>query len=441
VERQYGIALSALRGFAHSDLKSSVVFSAGLNPNLYSYTAQFQDFFPNSHGEFAKKIILKVSDYRSAMIQGKFLARKGLWVSEFRIESGINCGGHAFLKDGQLIGPVLDEFVTKRQELYDMLSDYYIKALSAAGYSMDFVPDKIRFTVQGGVGTNEEAEFLLNYYGMDAVGWGTPFLLVPEVVSIDDIHLGKLAEADGNDVQLSAASPLGIPFWNLKNSESELERIRRIQKGQPGSPCPKGYLAFNKEFEDKPLCTASSKYKKRKLAELESGSITESEKRIYKEDLLAKACLCGDLAGSAQIKTRDKKNAKPIICPGPNIVNFSVISSLKEMVDHILGRISLLKKPGRIHMFIREMQLFIDNFKTSLGRNPKALLDNAAEHIADFKQNISSGLKYYARLARHIAAEKKIDFLEALDNVRAEFNRMCEILDEITSPELNKNPA
>jgi hypothetical protein len=51
-----------------------------------------------------KKIIVKVSDYRSALIQGKFFAKKGLWVSEYRIESGLNCGGHAFATEGILTG-------------------------------------------------------------------------------------------------------------------------------------------------------------------------------------------------------------------------------------------------------------------------------------------------------------------------------------------------
>jgi len=102
----YSAAHAALRGFAESQLTSSVVFSAGLNPKLYSYCAQFDDFFPNENGVSKKKIILKVSDYRSALIQGKFFAKKGLWVDEFRVESGLNCGGHAFATDGYLLGPI-----------------------------------------------------------------------------------------------------------------------------------------------------------------------------------------------------------------------------------------------------------------------------------------------------------------------------------------------
>ena len=61
---EYNDAHAALRGFAQSKLKSSVVLSAGMNPRLYAYMSQFEDFYPNEDGNFNKKIILKVSDYR-----------------------------------------------------------------------------------------------------------------------------------------------------------------------------------------------------------------------------------------------------------------------------------------------------------------------------------------------------------------------------------------
>src|SRR5690606_3428196 len=39
-------ALSALRGFAKSDLQSAIILSAGMNPRLYSYLTEFEDFSP-----------------------------------------------------------------------------------------------------------------------------------------------------------------------------------------------------------------------------------------------------------------------------------------------------------------------------------------------------------------------------------------------------------
>ena len=67
---EYSDARSALRGYASTSLESSIIFSAGINQGLYSYMTEFQDFYRNASGKIKKKIILKVSDYRSALIQG-----------------------------------------------------------------------------------------------------------------------------------------------------------------------------------------------------------------------------------------------------------------------------------------------------------------------------------------------------------------------------------
>ena len=111
---EYSDALAALRGYAQSKLNSAIVFSAGINRRLYSYIEKFKDFYADATGTIKKRIILKVSDYRSSFVQGCFLAKKGLWVSEYRIESGLNCGGHAFVSDGYLLGPILEEFKKKK---------------------------------------------------------------------------------------------------------------------------------------------------------------------------------------------------------------------------------------------------------------------------------------------------------------------------------------
>ncbi|MBK6937584.1 MAG: hypothetical protein IPH18_12370 [Chitinophagaceae bacterium] len=70
-------AVAALRGYIKSDLSnSSIVFSAGMNPRLFNYMEQCREFDINEEGSFTKKVVLKVSDYRSALIQGKYLAKK-----------------------------------------------------------------------------------------------------------------------------------------------------------------------------------------------------------------------------------------------------------------------------------------------------------------------------------------------------------------------------
>jgi hypothetical protein len=153
-------ALASLRGFANSDLNSSVILSAGMNPKLYSYLESFADFLPDAAGNLRKKVILKVSDFRSAFIQAKFLAKKGIWVSEFRVESGLNCGGHAFATDGFLIGPILEEFKSKKTEMVDELYQLYQSALTLKNITCATAPQQ-KLSVQGGIGTATENEFLL----------------------------------------------------------------------------------------------------------------------------------------------------------------------------------------------------------------------------------------------------------------------------------------
>ena len=185
---EYNDAHAALRGYAKSDLESSIIFSAGMNPRLYGYIADFDDFYPSEDGKIKKKIVLKVSDYRSAIIQGKFLAKKGLWVSEYRIESGLNCGGHAFATDGLLMGPILSEFRENRNNLVDETFDILINTLTKLNKKVPVQKLSIKITAQGGVGTSDEQDFLINHYNLDSVGWGTPFLLVPEVTTVDEKH-------------------------------------------------------------------------------------------------------------------------------------------------------------------------------------------------------------------------------------------------------------
>ena len=280
-------AVAALRGYAKSNLvNSSIVFSAGMNPRLYNYLGNCTEFDVNEDGGFTKKIIVKVSDYRSALIQGKYLAKKGIWVSEFRIESGLNCGGHAFATDGFLLGPILEEFKRNKQELIDSLFEIYNAALLKKKNKKFIYPPKLTISVQGGIGTYEEDDFLHRHYNIESTGWGTPFLLVPEATTVDDATLKLLCAAKEKDVVLSHNSPLGVRFHYLKGTSSHKEKLLRISHDKPGSPCTEKHLAFNTEFTKEPICTASRKYQKLKIAQLQSLNLPEP---VYEKQLVGSA--------------------------------------------------------------------------------------------------------------------------------------------------------
>ncbi|MCA9401321.1 MAG: hypothetical protein KC713_06815, partial [Candidatus Omnitrophica bacterium] len=394
---EYSDALAALRGYAKSTLHSAIVFSAGINRRLYSYVEKFDDFYADTSGYIKKKIILKVSDYRSAIIQGKFFAKKGIWVSEFRIESGLNCGGHAFASEGYLLGPILEEFKRKKDELVDALHSIYTSALKNKNRPIFNDPLPVDITVQGGVGTALEHNFLLNYYNVQSVGWGSPFLLVPQATNVDIPTLMKLSKAKEEDLYLSEISPLGVPFNNLRDNFSDLEKERRAQNNKPGSPCPKGHLVSNTEFTEKPICTASRQYQKLKVEQLEGQNLPRDEFNRAFEKVITKACICNDLGEAVLIKNHideGRKKRFSAICPGPNIAYFSKIASLQEMIGHIYGRLNLLNNQYRPNMMIKELHLYIEYFKKEVKGCYEDLTEKNKEYVNRFYTNMLDGIDY-----------------------------------------------
>ncbi len=425
-------ALAALKGYAKSELKnSSVVFSAGMNPRLYNYLEKFREFDAKGPGQFEKKIAIKVSDYRSALIQGKYLAKKGIWVSEFRVESGLNCGGHAFATDGYLMGPILEEFKMKRLELSSILFEIYNKALEAKSFTTFSQPHPIKISAQGGLGTYEECELLHNYYGIDSTGWGTPFLLVPEATTVDDPTLALLQNAKKPDLYLSKNSPLGVPFHYLKGTSSDIEKKKRIERRTPGSPCTEKHLVSNTEFTEEPICTASSKYQKLKINQLQSLNLSPEKYERELKIVLDKECLCVGLSNPAAIKYEQPflKNLNAVtICPGPNIAHFSKIVSLQEMTDHIYGRTNIITDKKRPHFFINELFIYINYLKEKLLDEADIMDSKREKYFISFYNQLMSGIKYYREIVQPCNGftEQDIeDFYNHLDKAELELEALC----------------
>lgn len=427
---EYSDALSAFRGFAKSTLESGIVFSAGFNRRLFAYIEKFADFFPDASGKIKKKIILKVSDYRSSLTQGKFLAKKGVWISEHRIESGLNCGGHAFASEGYLLGPILEEFKQKKAELTDYLYGICSEVLTKKGLAPFAEKPKLEVTVQGGIGTYNEDQFLLNYYDVEGTGWATPFLLVPEATILDEQTRDSLVKAGKEDLYLSGISPLGVPFNTVRGTASEKQKLDRFEKGRPGSPCPKGYLVSNMEFSKKPVCTASVFYQKRKIEELKNKIEDKKELDAAVKRAVDKACLCEDLAAPALI-INALENKRPLVtavCPGPNLAYFSKIMSFKEMVDHIYGRGNVLNDTYRSNMFISELKMYIDYLAKEL---KKAVEDKVFEkrekYFVSFQTNLSEGIDYYKTIVPLLKEETdkyRSEMTNDLAKLKAEFETL-----------------
>ncbi len=428
---EYNDAHAALRGFANSDLASSLILSAGMNPRLYAYIEQFDDFFPDENGNIKKKIVLKVSDYRSALIQGKFLAKKGLWVSEYRIESGLNCGGHAFATEGYLMGPILEEFKNHKNDLIRSVHEILLPALESNERTVPNDELELKITAQGGVGTSEEHQFLLDNYNIDSVGWGTPFLLVPEATTVDDKTMDLLMDAKEDDLYLSNISPLGVPFNSLRGNTKDIEKLDKINKNRPGSDCPKRFLSSNKEFTEENICTASRQYQRIKIKELEKEDISKNDFKSRFDKIVEKSCLCVGLSTSALlVNNLDTKGKNGVsVCPGPNMAYFSKLMKLKEITDHIYGRANLISRIDRPNMFVKELNLYLDYLKTKIDETSSSLNKKQEKYLLNFSKNLDEGINYY----QEIFENAKDKFEDTKENILAELNFSKEYLRNLQS--------
>jgi hypothetical protein len=399
---EFSDACAALRGFANSVLESSVVFSAGFNPRLYNYITEFKDFYRDQSGKLRKKIILKVSDFRSALVQGKFMANKGIEVSEFRIESGLNCGGHAFATDGLLLPVLLKEFHEKRSTFSEtflpMIRKYYDQQEMILPDSAEDGAFSAKVTVQGGIGVNGEMKRMQEVYNMDACGWGSPFLLVPEATCVDTETMSLLASATEKDLYLSGVSPLGVPFNNVRNSGSDKYTKELIEQGKPGSKCPKGFLVSNTEFTEEAICTASAEYQVLKIRSIEESDLSDVEKAKQTGRALEKTCLCTNLGTSALIRLGILKPeyGRQEVCPGPNVAWFTREYTLDEMVNHIYGRTSLVVEE-RPHMFAKELAMYVDYLE-----NLVVLADGDEQEtkkLVRFRDNLLKGMDLCLEIA------------------------------------------
>ena len=116
------------------------------------------------------------------------------------------------------------------------------------------------------------------------------------------------------------------------------------------------------------------------------------------DKIAIKDCLCEGLTASVRVKNGLKvphNLSATSICPGPNLAYFSGIFSLKQMVDHIYGRTNLNNNLERAHMFVNELELYIDYLKKQIAESLEAMTDKQLNAFNKFKANLQSGINYY----------------------------------------------
>ena len=330
------------------------------------------------------------------------------------------------------MGPILEEFRVKRQQLIEELHKIYSEALKLKNKVPFAKPHELRVTAQGGIGTYNEDRFLRSHYGLNATGWATPFLLCPEVTNVDPITLEKLSKAGEKDLYLSDVSPLGVPFNSLRDSLSDIEKNLKVMRGRPGSACPKGHLVSNTEFTEQPICTASRQYQKLKIEELAAQNLDELEYKRRFDSIVTKACICHDLGQSVLVKNAilTKVPGFTAVCPGPNLAYFSKIATLKEMTDHIYGRISLLNNTPRPNMFIKELGMYVDYLRKDITKSLECMNEQKIKYFTEFKNNLLEGIEYYRKLFPQMMEESLEYRTKTLNDLEAGNQRLLAMVEE-----------
>eukprot|EP01049_Picozoa_sp_SAG25_P014347 SAG25_NODE_2509_length_1560_cov_1.492129_2_plen_305_part_00 len=290
-------------------------------------------------------------------------------------------------------------------------------------------------TVQGGIGTHDEHQFLMNYYRSTCNGWGTPFLLVEEVTNLDAQTRQLLQKASEDDLYLSGISPLGVPFNTVRGTVSEAQKLARIDEGKPGSPCPKGYLVSTfegteKQAKPKPVCKASRFYQVNKIKALKEKILDADKLQAAIKQVVDKACLCEDLAASVQLikQISSKRPLKTAVCPGPNLAYFSKLATLFEMVGHIYGRVNLRNQQPRSNMFVNELKLYISYFQREILRISEEAKPDLS-YLNLFKKNLFDGIDYYFNLLPEFINEGK----KYQDKMREDLELLKQELEDLVS--------
>ena len=262
---------------------------------------------------------------------------------------------------------------------------------------------------------------------MDGTGWGSAFLFVPEVVNIDRESLARLTAAGEDDIDLSGASPLGVPFWSLRTSSQRgQQRLQRIADGKPGSRCPKGYLVSNTEFTATPICTASRALPApqagadRRLGPVGPRSSGGPRSRWWPRPASATIWPAAPRAPWASIPRRPRPSAA-----APTRPTSSQVTTLDGMVDHIYGRASLPLESGTA-AHAAQGAVAASGVPAPRHRPARrgAVGARWPETIAECRDNLQRGVQHYPELAGRLVAAQREPFQRRLDQLRQELKAL-----------------
>ena len=164
------------------------------------------------------------------------------------------------------------------------------------------------------------------------------------------------------------------------------------------------------------ICSLS----KEKIEQLKKLDLVSADYEDEFTKIIDKACLCEDLAAPALIEygIENKRPLKSTVCAGPNIAYYNKIVTMKEMIDHIYGRINLIKDANRPSFFVAELNMYIKYLSNDLKNISEKVTQIEIKRLSGFAKNLREGIDYYINLTR----EKYSESEGYKQNMLADFN-------------------
>ena len=134
---------------------------------------------------------------------------------------------------------------------------------------------------------------------------------------------------------------------------------------------------------------------KNKIKELDKEDVSPEVYKSKFQRIVEKSCLCMGLgAATEQIHgMQTERPAKGVaVCPGPNMAYFSKTMSLKEITDHIYGRINIINTSSRPNMFIKELKMYIDYLKAKIDEASHPFSDKQIKYFDIIKFTSSKSI-------------------------------------------------
>ena len=82
--------------------------------------------------------------------------------------------------------------------------------------------------------------------------------------------------------------------------------------------------------------------------------------------------------------------------------------TLKEIVDHIYGKINIIRRKDRPHVFIKELTIYIDYLKNKMGETSLPYTEKQLDYFNTFRENLEKGIQYYRELFSNISVNLKM---------------------------------